>query len=188
MTTRRPSPPIAPTIRSHVSARNGLGRTLVARGRNRHRQAHRGWPRGHDRRTLRKSTHLSGDHHLARRIERKQGSAARHHRSRSDLRRPRRQEHAEDRYDRAGRGRGACRATGPAAIAPLDPPARLRPAGEDGGLDHRSPKDAFDEEDDMENSVSLSAMEAELKPKVLDTFERIADPTKSSGACRIKMS
>ena len=27
----------------------------------------------------------------------------------------------------------------------------------------------------MENNVSLSAMEAELKPKVLETFDRIAD-------------
>jgi hypothetical protein len=30
----------------------------------------------------------------------------------------------------------------------------------------------------MENSVSLSAMEAELKPKVLETFDRIADAYK----------
>ncbi len=30
----------------------------------------------------------------------------------------------------------------------------------------------------MENSVSLSAMESELKPKVLDTFDRIADAYK----------
>src|SRR5271165_4731890 len=64
------------------------------------------------------------------------------------------------------------------AIAPLDPPARLRPAGEDGGVDAPLPEDVFDEEDDMENSVSLSAMEAELKPKVLDTFDRIADAYK----------
>ncbi len=32
----------------------------------------------------------------------------------------------------------------------------------------------YDDEDDMENSVSLAAMEAELKPKVLETFDRIA--------------
>jgi len=38
--------------------------------------------------------------------------------------------------------------------------------------------DNFDDEDDMENSVSLSAMEAELKPKVLETFDRIADAYK----------
>jgi len=30
----------------------------------------------------------------------------------------------------------------------------------------------------MENSVSLSAMEAELKPKVVDTFDRIANAYK----------
>jgi RNA polymerase primary sigma factor len=34
------------------------------------------------------------------------------------------------------------------------------------------------DEDDMENNVSLSAMEAELKPKVLETFDRIADAYK----------
>ncbi len=41
-----------------------------------------------------------------------------------------------------------------------------------------APPDGFDDEDDMENSVSLSAMEAELKPKVLETFDRIADAYK----------
>ena len=35
-------------------------------------------------------------------------------------------------------------------------------------------EDFSDDEDDMENSVSLSAMEAELKPKVLETFDRVA--------------
>ncbi len=35
-----------------------------------------------------------------------------------------------------------------------------------------------DGEDDMEGNVSLSAMEAELKPKVLETFDRIADDYK----------
>jgi RNA polymerase primary sigma factor len=64
------------------------------------------------------------------------------------------------------------------ATAPLNPPARLRPAGDEGGLDAAIPEDVFDEEDDMENSVSLSAMEAELKPKVLDTFDRVADAYK----------
>src|SRR5271168_4134653 len=36
----------------------------------------------------------------------------------------------------------------------------------------------FDDEDDLENSVSLSAMEADLKPRVLETFDRIADAYK----------
>ena len=40
------------------------------------------------------------------------------------------------------------------------------------------PSDGFDDEDDLENSVSLSAMEADLKPKVLETFDRIADAYK----------
>ena len=62
------------------------------------------------------------------------------------------------------------------ATAPMNPPASLRPAGEDG--DGPMPEENFDDEDDMENSVSLSAMEAELKPKVLDTFDRIADSYK----------
>ena len=41
-----------------------------------------------------------------------------------------------------------------------------------------APPDGFDDEDDLENSVSLSAMEADLKPKVLETFDRIADAYK----------
>src|SRR5580692_5967441 len=38
--------------------------------------------------------------------------------------------------------------------------------------------DNFEDDDDLENSISLSAMEAELKPKVLETFDRIADAYK----------
>lgn len=37
------------------------------------------------------------------------------------------------------------------------------------------PESSFEDEDDLENSVSLSAMEMELKPKVVETFDRIAD-------------
>ena len=40
------------------------------------------------------------------------------------------------------------------------------------------PPESFDDEDDLENSVSLSAMEADLKPRVLETFDRIADAYK----------
>ncbi len=60
------------------------------------------------------------------------------------------------------------------ATAPIEPPARLRPASEDGEFYPNVQEESFDEEDDMENSVSLSAMEAELKPKVVETFDRIA--------------
>jgi len=37
---------------------------------------------------------------------------------------------------------------------------------------------AEDDDDDYENSISMAAMEAELKPKVLETFDRIADEYK----------
>ena len=79
---------------AHVSARDGLGGAALARGRDRHRQAHRGRPRGDDRRAVREPAHLPGHHHLARRAQRGQGLPARHHRPRSDLCRPRRQGHA----------------------------------------------------------------------------------------------
>ncbi|HEX4768021.1 MAG TPA: RNA polymerase sigma factor RpoD [Lichenihabitans sp.] len=64
-----------------------------------------------------------------------------------------------------------------ASLAPATAP-RHPPAGLDGDADMAIPEDAFEDDDDMENSVSLSAMEAELKPKILDTFERIADAYK----------
>jgi len=71
---------------------------------------------------------------------------------------------------------GAQEALAMAPTAPLNPPAGLRPPLGDG--DMPIPEDAFEEDDDLENSVSLSAMETELKPKVLDTFDRIADAYK----------
>ncbi len=52
--------------RPHVSARDGHRRAIVARGRNRDRQAHRGRPRGDDRRAVRKPADVPGHHHLAR--------------------------------------------------------------------------------------------------------------------------
>ncbi|NDB69919.1 MAG: RNA polymerase sigma factor RpoD, partial [Methylocystaceae bacterium] len=57
------------------------------------------------------------------------------------------------------------------ATAPRTPPAGL-------GEEEPPPEESFDDDDDMENSVSLSAMEAELKPKVLETFARVADAYK----------
>jgi RNA polymerase primary sigma factor len=62
-----------------------------------------------------------------------------------------------------------------AELAPSTAP-QSPPAGLEGDIP--PPEDFSEEEDDMENSVSLSAMEAELKPKVLDTFDRIADAYK----------
>jgi len=59
---------------------------------------------------------------------------------------------------------------GAPATAPQTPPI---------GFDGEAPvPEGFDDDDDLENAVSLSAMEAELKPKVLETFDRIAEAYK----------
>ncbi len=60
-------------------------------------------------------------------------------------------------------------------VAPATAP-QTPPQGFDG--EPMSAPEGFDDEDDLENSVSLSAMEAELKPKVLETFDRIAEAYK----------
>jgi RNA polymerase primary sigma factor len=69
-----------------------------------------------------------------------------------------------------------------------DPEGKGTPAEVIGGGNGLATGDGLDEpeppvppeggdmdEDDMENNVSLSAMESELKPRVLETFDRIAD-------------
>ncbi len=60
---------------------------LVARRRNRHRQAHRSRPRADDRRAVRRPADLRSAHRLARRAQRRQSAPPRHHRSRSHVRR-----------------------------------------------------------------------------------------------------
>jgi RNA polymerase primary sigma factor len=45
--------------------------------------------------------------------------------------------------------------------------------GEGEGAEFRG-EENFDDDDDLDNSLSLAAMEAQLKPKVLETFDRIA--------------
>lgn len=64
------------------------------------------------------------------------------------------------------------------------PAAKPAPRARSGGDDEddyvpeepQAPQDPVeDEDDDFENSLSLSAMEAELKPQVVETFDRIAD-------------
>ncbi|MEZ5773840.1 MAG: RNA polymerase sigma factor RpoD [Hyphomicrobiaceae bacterium] len=67
-----------------------------------------------------------------------------------------------------GAGEMAAAPTGEGAPAPRGAEA----AGEDGG-EPMAPEEDMDE-DDLEGSMSLAAMEAELKPKVLETFDRIA--------------
>src|SRR5271157_4738542 len=60
-------------------------------------------------------------------------------------------------------------------LAPATAPA-APPEGFEGEV--AAPAEGFDDDDDLDNSVSLSAMEADLKPKVLETFDRIADAYK----------
>src|SRR5262249_9824672 len=81
----------------------------------------------------------------------------------------------------------------PVAVAPPAAPAGPTPfqpapgsnghgqgnghATEDGG-EEAAIADADLDDDDLENSLSLAAIEAELKPKVLDTFDKVADTYK----------
>ena len=67
------------------------------------------------------------------------------------------------------------------ASPPSAPPAAtpFKPAGdgEEGSEEGQIPESDLDE-DDLENSMSLAAIEAELKPKVLETFDTIANEFK----------
>jgi len=69
----------------------------------------------------------------------------------------------------------------PAAAPAAATPFKAAPAG-DGDEEPKDPGEAAAEsdydEDDMENSLSLAAIEAELKPKVVETFDTIADSFK----------
>jgi RNA polymerase primary sigma factor len=71
----------------------------------------------------------------------------------------------------------------PATPAPATAPASatpFRPKDEDEAAGPEDPPigEAEMEDDDMENSLSLAAIEAELKPKVLETFDTVANEYK----------
>src|SRR5262245_53106026 len=68
----------------------------------------------------------------------------------------------------------------PAAPAGATPfkGAPERANGEDGEGGEPAPGEGDFDDDDMENSLSLAAIEAELKPKVVETFDNIADAYK----------
>ena len=61
----------------------------------------------------------------------------------------------------------------PPAGASFKPPGE-RMAGEEGDGETPPPGESEFDEDDMEGSLSLAAIEAELKPKVLETFDTVA--------------
>ena len=63
----------------------------------------------------------------------------------------------------------------PPAAPPSATPFRVAPAdGEEGA----APPVEEDDDDEFENQMSLAAIEAELKPKVVETFDKIADSYK----------
>jgi RNA polymerase primary sigma factor len=79
-------------------------------------------------------------------------------------------------------GEGAQQVAAP-TLVPTQPappaPAAAKPAdAEDGEGGETPPGDGDFDDDDMENSLSLAAIEAELKPKVVETFDKIADSFK----------
>src|SRR5262249_19663863 len=69
-------------------------------------------------------------------------------------------------------------ATAPAAATPFK--ANVEPNGdaEEGSGEAAPGAEAEIDEDDMETSLSLAAIEAELKPKVLETFDTVASEYK----------
>src|SRR5438046_1336213 len=66
----------------------------------------------------------------------------------------------------------------PAVAPPAPTPFQPKPIPSEGQTPEEeaaaSPEGDMDE-DDLENSLSLAAIEAELKPKVLETFDNVAD-------------
>src|SRR5216683_2331879 len=65
----------------------------------------------------------------------------------------------------------------PAGATPFKEEGEERAEGEGAERGETPPEGDFDD-DDMENSLSLAAIEAELKPKVLETFDKVADSYK----------
>src|SRR5258706_16103799 len=67
----------------------------------------------------------------------------------------------------------------PPAAPPSATPFRAAPEGEPAEGEEKDPAEAAAEsdmdDDEFENQMSLAAIEAELKPKVVETFDKIAD-------------
>jgi RNA polymerase primary sigma factor len=76
---------------------------------------------------------------------------------------------------------GLAQTAAPPAAPPAATPFRAAPErgnGEDGEGVEPPPSEGDFDDDDMENSLSLAAIEAELKPKVVETFDTVADAYK----------
>jgi RNA polymerase primary sigma factor len=63
---------------------------------------------------------------------------------------------------------------GPPPVIPGVTPQRQAAGGDDEMNGEAPPEGEMEDEDEYENALSLAAMEAELKPKVLETFDNIA--------------
>jgi RNA polymerase primary sigma factor len=66
----------------------------------------------------------------------------------------------------------------PPGATPFKPQVVAPAGGGEEGGEEAALADSDLDEDDLENSMSLAAIEAELKPKVLETFDNIADSFK----------
>ena len=69
----------------------------------------------------------------------------------------------------------------PPAAPPTATPFEAPPApetGDEGEVSDSTPGEAEFDDGDMKNSLSLAALEAKLKPKVLETFDNVADAYK----------
>lgn len=78
---------------------------------------------------------------------------------------------------------GAPAHVAPPAAPPAPTPFRVAPAGGNAGEAEKDPAESaaeadMDEDDEFENQMSLAAIEAELKPKVVEIFDKIADSYK----------
>jgi RNA polymerase primary sigma factor len=78
-----------------------------------------------------------------------------------------------------GNGGAMPAAVAPPAAPPSATPFRAVPGGEAAGTEEKDPAETAAEsdmdDDEFENQMSLAAIEAELKPKVVETFDKIAD-------------
>lgn len=78
---------------------------------------------------------------------------------------------------------GAPAHVAPPAAPPAPTPFRAAPAGGNAGEAEKDPAESaaeadMDEDDEFENQMSLAAIEAELKPKVVEIFDKIAESYK----------
>ncbi|MBR0965770.1 RNA polymerase sigma factor RpoD [Bradyrhizobium diazoefficiens] len=82
-----------------------------------------------------------------------------------------------------GQPAGAPAHVAPPAAPPAPTPFRAAPAGGAPGEAEKDPAESaaeadMDEDDEFENQMSLAAIEAELKPKVVEIFDKIAESYK----------